>query len=179
MNPLKRNQAPAHVRRPGNCAAVPGCATAVAWRRSESRDHLAEGYGCPSSRYARTRGAEHLVPHPDQMCWSFTDRDGPRMWAAGSSLTQALNNERFRLSWSDHSPFGERGGGYLALSHEQNINAWFSEDGVAIRPTGADPLDKWTFGMKLKAYGYGDRLNFAPGSERRESALADYAAGIA
>ncbi|MCM3871376.1 MAG: hypothetical protein ND895_11880, partial [Pyrinomonadaceae bacterium] len=86
-----------------------------------------------------------------------------------SSLTQALNNERFKLSWKDHSPFGERGGGYLALSHEQNINAWFDEKGVTIRPTGTDPLDKWTFGMKLKAYGYRDRLNFAPGIKKFSS----------
>jgi hypothetical protein len=82
---------------------------------------------------------------------------------------QALNNERFKLSWNDHSPFGEQGGGYLALSHEQNINAWVSEDGVTIRPTGADPTDKWTFGMKLKAYGYGDRLNFAPSIKKFSS----------
>jgi len=82
--------------------------------------------------------------------------------SSGSSLTQALNNERFKLSWNDRSPFGERGGGYLALSHEQNINAWFDDDGVTIRPTGSDPTDRWKFGMKLKAYGYGAQLLPAP-----------------
>ena len=85
--------------------------------------------------------------------------------SSGSSLGQALNNERFKLSWNDRSPFGERGGGYLALSHEQNINAWFDDDGVTIRPTGSDPTDRWKFGMKLKAYGYGAHLLPAPATK--------------
>ena len=53
----------------------------------------------------------------------------------GQSLMEALTVARFGLQWQEHAP-GEsksEGGGYLGLSHEQNLNAWFDADGVTVR----------------------------------------------
>src|SRR5437016_5240353 len=51
----------------------------------------------------------------------------------GESLMQALTAARFGLTWQEHAP-GESnsGGGYLGMSHEQNLKAWFGEDGVTV-----------------------------------------------
>jgi hypothetical protein len=50
------------------------------------------------------------------------------------------------------------------MSHDQNLNAWFAEDGVTVRPTVADQDRErsWHLGMRLKAYGYGNDLVAAP-----------------
>ena len=49
---------------------------------------------------------------------------------------QALTAARFGLKWQERAPFGgESGGGYLGMSHDQNLNAWFDEEGATIRPT--------------------------------------------
>jgi FG-GAP repeat protein/all-beta uncharacterized protein len=81
----------------------------------------------------------------------------------GRSLMEAVTAERFGLKWQERSPFGDEGGGYLGVSHVQNLNAWFDDEGVTIRPTL--PKEKsdeaWRLGMRLKAYGYGARLEDA------------------
>ena len=80
------------------------------------------------------------------------------------SLMQAVTAARFGLKWQERSPFGDEGEGYLGMSHVQNLNAWFGSEGVTIRPTlPEEERDKaWRLGMRLKAYGYGARLQDAP-----------------
>ena len=82
----------------------------------------------------------------------------------GRSLAEAVTAARFGLKWQDRSPFGGEGGGYLGMSHVQNLNAWFGPEGVTIRPTlTEEERDKaWRLGMRLKAYGYGAGLTDAP-----------------
>ncbi|PZR72307.1 MAG: hypothetical protein DLM73_13650 [Chthoniobacterales bacterium] len=83
----------------------------------------------------------------------------------GQSLMAALTAARFGLKHEEHAPFDEKSGaGYLAMSHDQNLNAWFAEDGVTVRPNV--PADRrepgWHLGFRLKAYGYSKRLVDAP-----------------
>jgi len=80
------------------------------------------------------------------------------------SLMKALTATRFGLKWHDRSPFGDAVGGYLGISHVQNLNAWFDDEGVTIRPTLSEEerAKVWSLGMKLKAYGYGAQLIPAP-----------------
>lgn len=83
----------------------------------------------------------------------------------GQSLMQALTVARFGLQWQERAPFGvETGGGYLGMSHDQNLNAWFDEGGATIRPTVAEKERRraWQLGLRLKGYGYGERLQAAP-----------------
>ncbi len=78
----------------------------------------------------------------------------------GQSLLQALTVARFGLQWQEHAPGdSETGGGYLAMSHEQNLNAWFDQDGVTVRPTlpEAKRDQAWSTALRLKACGYGDQ----------------------
>jgi len=95
----------------------------------------------------------------------------------GRSLAQAVTAARFGLKWQERSPFESltnlrsptnlslsNSGGYLGMSHVQNLKAWFDDKGVTIRPTLAEAeRDKgWRLGMRLKSYGYGARLIEAP-----------------
>ena len=82
----------------------------------------------------------------------------------GQSLMQAITAARFGLQKQDRGPFGEAGAGYLGMSHDQNLNAWFAADGVTVRPTVAegDRERSWHIDMRLKAYGYGNDLVAAP-----------------
>lgn len=82
----------------------------------------------------------------------------------GQSLMQAIATARFGLQGQERGPFGEAGAGYLAMSHEQNLNAWFADDGVTVRPTVAEQEREhsWHMDMRLKAYGYGNELVVAP-----------------
>src|SRR5215471_9328829 len=51
------------------------------------------------------------------------------------SLMEAVTATRFGLKHYDHSPVGNETDGYLGMSHEQNLNAWFDDQGITIRPT--------------------------------------------
>src|SRR5437868_3004212 len=77
---------------------------------------------------------------------------------------EAVTAARFGLKRYESSPFGGSGGGYLGMSHVQNLNAWFDAEGVTVRPTlpEEERAKAWRLGMKLKAYGYGARLMDAP-----------------
>ena len=112
--------------------------------------------------------------------------DGARSYleqtSEGQSLMKALAVERFGLKWQKQSPFKgddsqgaqpslsalsakrETEGGYLGLSHDENLNAWFDEQGATIRPTVSEKerANAWRLEMTLKSYGYGDQLNAAP-----------------
>jgi hypothetical protein len=81
----------------------------------------------------------------------------------GQSLMQALTLTRFGLQKQERGPFGESSG-YLAMSHDQNLNAWFAKDGVTVRPTVSEETRErsWHLGLRLKEYGYGDDLTTAP-----------------
>jgi hypothetical protein len=81
------------------------------------------------------------------------------------SLMKALTAARYGLERRENAPFiGESGAGYLGMSHEQNLNAWFDEKGITVRPTvsESEQANLWRMGMRLKAYGYGERLEDAP-----------------
>lgn len=83
----------------------------------------------------------------------------------GQSLMKTLEAERFGLKWQQRAPFrGEGKGGYLGLSHDENLNAWFDEEGATIRPTVSEKeRDRaWHLGLRLKSYGYGNKLKAAP-----------------
>src|SRR3982074_836408 len=79
----------------------------------------------------------------------------------GQSLAQALTAARFGLQWQENAP-GDigTGGGYVGMSHEQNLRAWFGKDGVTVRPTLPEEKrdQAWSMGLRLKAYGYGGQL---------------------
>src|SRR5258705_10329912 len=90
---------------------------------------------------------------------------------AGQSLTRAIMTAQYGLKWQQKSPFGvSKGGGYLGMSHDENLNAWFDEEGVTVRPSlaGKDRDRAWQLGFKLKGYGYGKRLLAAPPVMKRE-----------
>ena len=81
------------------------------------------------------------------------------------SLMQAASGELFDLKRYEINPLdGSDTSGYLAMSHVQNLNAWFDDQGITIRPTVAEKdRDKsWRLGFKLKAYGYGEQVTEAP-----------------
>jgi hypothetical protein len=85
--------------------------------------------------------------------------------SGGQSLGRALEVARFGLQWQDQAPDGvEMGGGYLGMSHEQNLRAWFGQDGVTVRPTlPPDKSDQaWASALHLKAWGYGKQLTDVP-----------------
>ena len=77
----------------------------------------------------------------------------------GKSLAQALTAARFGLEWQESVP-GEKknDGGYLAMSHEQNLRAWFGRDGVMVQPTLSKGRgdQEWTTALHLKTWGYGN-----------------------
>src|SRR6267142_4849762 len=82
----------------------------------------------------------------------------------GQSLMQAITAARFGLKRQEHGPLGEAGAGYLGMSHVQNLNAWFAEAGVTVRPTVVEEERErsWHTDLRLKAYGYGNDLVAAP-----------------
>jgi hypothetical protein len=82
----------------------------------------------------------------------------------GQSLMQAITVARFGLKSQERGPMGETGSGFLGMSHEQNLNAWFAEEGVTIRPTVPEQEREqaWHMDMRLKAYGFGNDLMAAP-----------------
>jgi hypothetical protein len=83
----------------------------------------------------------------------------------GQSLMAAVTKARFGLKWQEHGPFGVgTGGGYLGMSHVQNLNAWFDEGGATIRPTVSEKerAKAWQLGLRFNAYGYGDEMQAAP-----------------
>src|SRR5262245_16488270 len=86
------------------------------------------------------------------------------------SLATALTAARYGLEPRASAPFiGERKPGYLGMSHEQNLNAWFDQKGVTIRPTESEdePTNRWRMTMRLKAYGYGRRLTATPDATQK------------
>ena len=83
----------------------------------------------------------------------------------GQSLMQALTVARFGLQWQEHQPGdASTAGGYLGMSHEQNLNAWFDADGVTVRSTlsEANRDQAWSAALRLKAYGYDKGLVAVP-----------------
>jgi len=82
----------------------------------------------------------------------------------GQSLMDAITKAQFGLKSQLRGPSGETGSGYLGMSHVQNLNAWFAEDGVVVRPTVAEEKRQsaWHLKMQLKGYGYGNDLMAAP-----------------
>jgi hypothetical protein len=84
--------------------------------------------------------------------------------ADGQDLTRAVIAQQYGLKWQERAPDGvATGGGYLGMSHNQNLNAWFDEEGVTVGPTLAEKdRDKaWQLGFTLKGYGYGKNLEAA------------------
>src|SRR5438105_13449605 len=78
----------------------------------------------------------------------------------GKSLMQALTAARFGLTWQEKEPGdGKIGGGYLGMSHEQNLRAWFGEDGVTGRPTLQEEKrdQTWTTALRREAAGCSQR----------------------
>ena len=76
----------------------------------------------------------------------------------GQSLMKALATARFGLERREKSPFEEdTGAGYLGMSHDENLNAWFDNEGVTVRPTLPEQErgKSWQLRMSLRAYGYG------------------------
>ena len=83
----------------------------------------------------------------------------------GQSLMKELEAQRFGLKWQNHAPFADTtGAGYLGFSHDENLNAWFNDDGITIRPTLSEKEKEmaWRLDLRLKSYGYGSELTAAP-----------------
>jgi len=83
----------------------------------------------------------------------------------GKSFAQALTAARFGLEWQE-SPRDKShsSGGYLGLSHEQNLNAWFAQDGVTVQPTLPEEKcdQRWTTTLHLEGWGYGTQVTGVP-----------------
>lgn len=102
----------------------------------------------------------------------------------GESLMKAVELQQYGLKRQEHSPFDKASGaGYLGLSHEENLNVWFGDEGAIIRPTLSqkDQDQSWRLEMKLKAYGYGEQLTTAPPivSHNVKDSRIEYARGVA
>ena len=54
----------------------------------------------------------------------------------GQSLMDAITKAQFGLKRQLRGPSGEPVSGYLGMSYVQNLNAWFAEGGVVVRPIG-------------------------------------------
>ena len=83
----------------------------------------------------------------------------------GQSLMQALTVARFGLQWQEHAPGDDKtGGGYLGMSHEQDLNAWFADDGMTVRPMLPEKKrdQAWSVALRLQAYGYGKQFSAVP-----------------
>jgi hypothetical protein len=83
----------------------------------------------------------------------------------GQSLMQAVTAERLGLKSEERDPItGAGGAGYLGMSHDQNLNVWFDNEGATIRPTTSEKerTQAWQLGLRLQAYGYGSRMQAAP-----------------
>jgi hypothetical protein len=78
------------------------------------------------------------------------------------SLKKAVTNARFGLQWHKRSPFGDEGSGYLAMSHDQDLNAWFDETGVTMRSTTNESTKASHVRMQLKSLGYGSQASAVP-----------------
>jgi hypothetical protein len=84
--------------------------------------------------------------------------------AEGQSLMTTIAKVRFGLERREKSPFsGDQGKGYLGMSHDENLNAWFDNEGVTVRPTvnSQERAKSWRMQMRLRAYGYGNVLHEA------------------
>ena len=80
----------------------------------------------------------------------------------GQSIMKMVDVQQYGLKRVDHSPFDRASGaGYLGMSHDENLNAWFGDEGATIRPTLSEKDKTWRLEMKLKAYGYGEQLQSA------------------
>ncbi len=74
---------------------------------------------------------------------------------------EALTAARFGLQWQEHPPGNSKtGGGYLGLSHDQNLKVWFDDQGMTVRPTLSEEKrdQAWSTVVRLTAYGYGKQL---------------------
>ncbi|MEP6636023.1 MAG: BACON domain-containing carbohydrate-binding protein, partial [Acidobacteriota bacterium] len=84
----------------------------------------------------------------------------------GQSLMAAVTQANFGLNWQERAPFGSesKSGGYLGMSDDQNLNAWFDEEGATIRPSVPEKkrATAWQLGLRLKAYGYQGQMQAAP-----------------
>ena len=143
-------------------AGLAGCLTWLAL--SINRDLLptAERHD-PATRATEVNGGQHAAL-PRQQLSGESARLYLEQTSEGQSLMQAVTAARFGLKSQERGPFGETGGGYLGMSHDQNLNAWFAEDGVTVRPTVSEEERgrSWHMDMRLKAYGYGNELVAAP-----------------
>ena len=79
----------------------------------------------------------------------------------GQSLIRAVTVARFGLK-QQPDPSGKEGNGYLGVSQEQDLKAWFGTDGVTVSPKVSEKGQEWRMDMRLKAYGYGEQLVPAP-----------------
>jgi len=80
----------------------------------------------------------------------------------GQSLMRAVTAVHYGLKRQQRAPSGENGSGYLGVSHEQDLDAWFGTDGVTLSQTVPGKKRAWRMDMRLEAYGYGEHLVSAP-----------------
>jgi hypothetical protein len=126
------------------------------FRRSAPAVGAMPGTVAPKERSEQRREPKQLTGEAAQ---KYLQQPGE-----GQSLMHAITVARFGLKSQERGPFGETGGGYLGMSHEQNLNAWFADDGVTVRPTVSEQERErsWHMELRLKAYGYGNDLIPAP-----------------
>jgi hypothetical protein len=105
-----------------------------------------------------------VSPKPPTQVAGATGHEYLQATSDGQSLMQAVTDARFGLKPEETDPIsGKSGPGYLGMSHDQNLNAWFDGTGATIRPTRAkEQKQKWQLGLRLTAYGYGSEMRAAP-----------------
>jgi hypothetical protein len=89
-----------------------------------------------------------------------------------AALGEAVERTRYDLHYSDGKDLPARlkieGGAYHAANPAQGLNAYFSSGGMKVVPRG-EKKPPWQTGLKLTAYGYGDKLlKVGPGEMKAE-----------
>jgi hypothetical protein len=115
---------------------------------------------------ARTRVSRDLAQEGKLQISGEQARDYLAQTKDGQSLMQALTAARFGLQRREHAPGDDKAAsGYLGMSHEQNLNAWFDAGGVVtVRPTLPEEKrhETWSMALRLSMYGYGTELRDLP-----------------
>src|SRR4051794_14154706 len=151
-------------RRLGTCLTF-GLVLLALWSVRQPANHSHVAPGSHEISHERVAQTENSAPTSARRQMAGAEaRQYLHETSEGQSLMQAITAARFGLSRQERGPLGEAGAGYLGMSHEQNLNAWFADEGVTVRPTVAEAEREhaWHMDMRLKAYGYGDQLPLAP-----------------
>jgi hypothetical protein len=71
----------------------------------------------------------------------------------------SVEASRYEINWQTRTGTGGFGGAHQANNPRQNLQAWFTRDGVQIAASRVSKRQSWQLGMKLRGIGYGDEMS--------------------